>query len=103
MLDYATAIKVTELYIGRKLIVSSGDIRLVVKPEITDIRLGDYNEPLVTEIASQSYQVFVDGKLYASIDVHPKYPRLHSPIRLTKDIKTGVMRLQLVKKYMEIM
>lgn len=99
VIDCSGAIRVAELFIGRKLRVSSGDIRLVVVPGITQIYA---DMPSAVVLTSQSYKVFVDGKLFASVIAYPKRPRLHSPIWLSKDLKSGKMRLRLVKKYTEL-
>lgn len=99
MTDYYSAIRVAELFIGRKLRVSSGDIRLVVVPDFTQIYA---DMPSAVVLTSQSYKVFVDGKPFASVTAYPKRPRLHSPIWLSKDLKSGKIQLKLVKKYTEL-
>jgi hypothetical protein len=97
--DYSSAIRVTELFVGRKLVASSKDIRLVVVPELTQIYADEPDNWIVT---SQAYEVFVDGKLYAKVTAYPRRPRLHSPIWLWKDLKDGKTRLRLVKRYTEL-
>lgn len=101
MIDYSSAVRVDELFIGRKLVASSGDIRLLVIPELTQIQ-DDGDGPVATRLRSQSYKIFVSGQLFASVVTGPKRPRLHSPISLWRDNEDGKMRLRLVKRYTEL-
>lgn len=99
MLDCSKPIPVTELFVGRKLVATSGDIQLVVIPELTQVYVDEPESQIVT---SQSYEVFVDGNLYAKVVAYPRRSRLHHPIWLWKDLSDGKTRLRLVKKYTEL-
>lgn len=101
MNDYSSAIQVSELFVGRRLVAAlDKDIRLVVIPEVTEIHVDEPDDWIIK--SEQAYEIFVDGKLYAKVKENPKRPRLHAPIELWKDRSDGKMRLRLVKKYTEL-
>lgn len=99
MIDCSKPIPVAELFVGRKLVAADADIRLVVIPELTRVYADEPDSAIVT---AQTYEVYVSGKLFATVKAYPKRSHLHAPIWLSKDLSDGKMRLRLVKKYTEL-
>jgi hypothetical protein len=90
---------INRLFVGRKQQSVDGSVRFEVIPTITDVYADDPTVKIVTE---QTYRVFVNNRLFATIRTGPKKRSLHSPIRLYKDLRSGKVTLRLLKKYTEL-
>lgn len=83
------------LQVGRKRQLLNKRARFETEMQLVKLSSDDLSP---TVPISQTYKLFIDDDLFASVTAFPKAKGQHAPIRLVKP-KRGPIEIHLVKKY----
>jgi hypothetical protein len=87
-----------DLFIGRKRQRITAPSQFKVTTDVEDTT---YYDMPVSMVVSQRYELFIDGKLFATVRANPKRRYSRSPIRFVKP-KRGRLQVHLVRKYTKL-